>query len=145
MLTSGIHINREYVSGSMYSLTLNKLNTLIFRSSEKEKLRSIKYPLNQTDRNLKFFLSISSSRELKIHLFPLKKKKTNPHITYQFILLSPTSRYIYIYLRTNVNSIPKQFVETIFGETEATFLPRRRDRSNHCVTCAKTATDSNNV
>lgn len=96
MLTSGIHINREYVSESMYSLTLNKLNTLIFRSSEKEKLRSIKYPLNQTDRNLKFFLSISSSRELKIHLFPLKKKKTNPHITYQFILLSPTSRYIYI-------------------------------------------------
>lgn len=143
MLTSGIHINREYVSESMYSLTLNKLNTLIFRSSEKEKLRSIKYPLNQTDRNLKFFLSISSSRELKIHLFPLKKKPIHISLTNLSSFLQ--LHVIYIYLRTNVNSIPKQFVETIFGETEATFLPRRRDRSNHCVTCAKTATDSNNV
>lgn len=145
MLTSGIHINREYVSESMYSLTLNKLNTLIFRSSEKEKLRSIKYPLNQTDRNLKFFLSISSSRELKIHLFPLKKKKKPIHISITNLSSFLQLHVIYIYLRTNVNSIPKQFVETIFGETEATFLPRRRDRSNHCVTCAKTATDSNNV
>lgn len=98
MLTSGIHINREYVSESMYSLTLNKLNTLIFRSSEKEKLRSIKYPLNQTDRNLKFFLSISSSRELKIHLFPLKKNQS----TYHLPIYPPFSNFtLYIYISSN--------------------------------------------
>lgn len=73
-----------------------KLNTLIFRSSEKGKLWSVKYSLNPTNRNLKFFLSMSSSRELKIRLFPLKKKPIHiSFINLSFFLL--TSRYIFIF------------------------------------------------